>query len=515
MLARVLLEKTNNLVLTMTKIGSCCVSMSLGQMFEESCRRYTDNVCIIYDGTYLTYEVFNRYVNALANGLRNLGIQKGDKVAVMLPNCPEFVISYFAIQKIGAVAVTLNILSTSYELRYLLANSDSKCLITETPLAKRYEEIREDIPLCSKIITCSGLETDSPFNDIIERGPFSLEMPEIVDDDPAVIIYTAGLTGKPLGAVLTHRNLLSQSDLLGNVYHATEKYRGLAVIPLFHAFGAVVNMLGAIRIGAGIVLLDRVTMDAIFSTVEKERVTYIAAVPRLFLGMIMHREADKYDMSSLDFCITGGSTMPPEFIPKFEEKFKVILREGYGLTEASPVCSVGMRDMVHKPGSIGTVIPGVEAKIVDEQGNEVPRGEIGELVIRGENVMKGYYKDNEATTRVIRNGWLYTSDLARIDEDGYIFLKGLKKRMIITSGFNVYPQEVEQILGLHPAVKASIVVGEPNLLRGEIVKALIVRNPDVLVTERDITRHCRTYLSSYKVPRAVEFVESLDAQRSS
>ena len=486
--------------------------MSLGRMLEESCYRYANNIATIYDGNYLTYDALHRAVNALGNGLRDLGIQKGDKVAIMLPNCPEFVISYFAVQKIGAVAVTINILSTSYELRHLLGNSDAKCLITETPLAKRYEDIKADLPNCNHIIMTSGMDATSPFRDIVEGGSFTLEMPDMADDDPAVIIYTAGLTGKSLGAVLTHRNLLSQSQLLGTVYHATDKYRGFAIIPLFHAFGAVVNMLGTIRIGAGIVLMDRFTMDAIFSTIEKEKVTYIAAVPRLFLGMIMSSDTEKYDFSCLDFCITGGSTMPPEFIPMFEDKFKCILREGYGLTEASPVCSVGMRDMVHKPGSVGTVIPGVEAKVVDDKGNELPRGEIGELVIRGSNVMKGYYKDEEATARVIRNGWLYTSDLARIDEDGYIFLTGRKKRMIITSGFNVYPREVEIVLELHPAVRASRVVGKSDLMRGEIVKSLIVRNPDVTVNEREITRHCRTYLSSYKVPREIEFVDSLDTQ---
>jgi long-chain acyl-CoA synthetase len=325
-----------------------------------------------------------------------------------------------------------------------------------------------------------------------------------------VMIYTAGLTGRPLGAVLTNGNLLSQSDLLWSVYNATEKDRGLAVIPLFHAFGAVANMLAAIRIGAGIVLMDRFTMEAILGSVEKDKVTYIAAVPRLFLGMVMYPETEKYDLSSLNFCLTGGSTMPPDFIPMFEDKFRCILREGYGLTEASPVCSVGRREMVHKPGSIGTVIPGVEAKAVDDGGNEVPRGEIGELVIRGVNVMKGYYKNEEATGQVIRNGWLYTSDLAKIDEDGYIFLTGRKKRMVITSGFNVYPREVEMILELHPAVQAAMVVGKPDLMRGEIVTALIVRNPDIPVNERELTRHCRHYLSSYKVPRAIEFVESID-----
>jgi len=484
--------------------------MNLGTMFVESCHRYSRNIATIYDGKHLTYEALHKAVNALGNELRNTGIQKGDKVALMLPNCPEFVISYFAVQKLGAVAVTLNILSTSYELRHLLGNSDAKCLITETQLARRYEEIRNDIPLCRTLITTSGPEAHSPFLDVIERGSPFLEMPEVADDDPAVMIYTAGLTGKPLGAVITNGNLLSQSNLLRSVCNATEKDRGIAVIPLFHSFGAVANMLAVIRIGASVVLQDRITMDAIFSTIQKEKVTYIAAVPRLFLGMILHEDAGKYDVSSLNFCITGGSTMPPEFIPVFENQFKVILREGYGLTEASPVCSAGRRDLVHKPGSIGTVIPGVEAKVVDDQDNELPTNGIGELLIRGENVMKGYYKDEEATARVIRNGWLYTSDLARIDEDGYIFLTGRKKRMIITSGFNVYPREVEVVLELHPAVKASMVIGEPNLLRGEIVKALIVRNPDVQAEEKEITRHCRTYLSSYKVPREIEFVESID-----
>jgi long-chain acyl-CoA synthetase len=486
--------------------------MSLGQMLEDSAKRYPKNAATIYDGQVITYVELNRAVNALGHELKNLGIKKDDKIAIMLSNCPEFVISYFAAQKIGAVAVTLNVLSTPYELRHLLGNSDTKCLITETHLAKKYEEIKDDLPLCIHIITTSGMRAESsPFFRIIEKGQDTLEMPEITNDDPAVMIYTAGLTGKPLGAVLTHHNLLTQSNLLRDVYHGSEKDRSLALIPLFHAFGAVVNMLGAIRIGAGIVLMDRFTLDGIFGTIEKEKVTYLAAVPRLFLGMIMHAGAEKFNVSSLSFCITGGSTMPPEFIPLFEEKFKVILREGYGLTEASPVCSVGRRELVHKPGSIGTVMPGTEARVLDDQDRDLPYGEIGELVIRGDNVMKGYYKDEEATARVIKNGWLYTSDLARMDEEGYIFLTGRKKRMIITSGFNVYPREIEQVLEMHPAVKNTMVIGKPDLIRGEIVKALVIKKPDARTDEKEIMRHCRIYLSSYKVPREVEFVESIQS----
>jgi len=486
------------------------MNMGLGRMLEESSTQYAKNIATIYDGSTLTYDALNRAVNAFGNELKRLGITQGDKVAIMLSNCPEFVIAYFAIQKLGAVAVTLNVLSTPYELHYILENSDTKCLITETLLAKKFDEIKNDLPLCRHLITTSGMENDDAhFRHIIEKGPFTFDMPEIAGDDPAVMIYTSGLTGKPLGAVLTHHNLLTQSTLVRDVYHTTEKDRSLAVIPLFHAFGAVVNMLCALRIGAGIILMDRFTVDAIFSTIEKEKVTYIAAVPRLFLGMVMHTESDKYDLGSLSFCITGGSTMPSDFIPLFEDKFKVILREGYGLTEASPVCSVGRREMIHKPGSIGTTVPGTEAKVFNDHGHEVPTGEMGELVIRGDNVMKGYYKDQAATDRVIRNGWLHTSDLAKIDEDGYIFLTGMKKRMIITSGFNVYPREVEQVLAMHPAVQTSMVIGNPDLMRGEIVKALVVKKPDIQTNEREIMKHCRIYLSSYKVPRKVEFVDSI------
>jgi long-chain acyl-CoA synthetase len=402
------------------------------------------------------------------------------------------------------VAVTLNVLSTPYELSFLLADSDACVFITQPALTRRFEEIRNDLPLCRHLLTTEDLKR------IATEGPFTIDIPDIAPDDPAVMIYTSGLTGKPLGAMLTHHNLLTQSALLKTICSADETFRGLAVIPHFHSFGAVGNMLSPMWVGAGVVLMERFTLDSIFKAIEKEKVTYIAAVPRLFMGMVFHDKADQYDMSSLNVCITGGSTMPPEFIPLFREKFGVLLVEGYGLTEASPVCSVGRLDMPVKPGSIGIPIPGVRAGVVDEAGRELPTGGVGELVIRGDNVMKGYYKDPEMTARVIRDGWLHTGDLARIDEDGYIFLTGRIKRMVITSGFNVYPVEVETVLNMHPSVQASRIEGKPDLLRGEIVKALIVPMPGVTPDEKAIMKHCRTYLSSYKIPREIEFVDKIE-----
>lgn len=477
--------------------------ISLGQMFEETCRRYPDNTALIYEDQIITYGALDRAVGALAHHLQTLGLGKGDKVSLMLPNCPEFVIAYFACHKIGAVAVTLNVLSTPYELNHLLTDSDTRVLITQPVLTRRFEEIRNNLPLCRHLLTTDDIQR------ITAAGPFTIDIPDMASDDPAVMIYTSGLTGKPLGAMLTHHNLLTQSTLIKLICDGDEHFRGLAVIPHFHSFGAVANMLGPIWVGASVVLMERFTLDSIFKTIEKEKVTYIAAVPRLFMGMVFHDKADQYDVSSLKFCITGGSAMPPEFIPLFKEKFGVLLVEGYGLTEASPVCSVGRLDMPVKPGSIGTPIPDVRASVVDEAGRKRPAGEIGELLIQGKNVMKGYYKNPEMTAKVIRNGWLHTGDLARIDEDGYIFLTGRLKRMVITSGFNVYPVEVETVLNMHPSVQASRIEGKPDLIRGEIVKALIVPKPGMLPDEKSIMKHCRTYLSSYKIPREIEFVEKI------
>jgi len=483
---------------------------NLAMMLEKSAEKYPERAALISGGTRMTYVDLEKAACALGSHLRSLGLGKGDKVAIMLPNCPEFVIAYFGIQKIGGVAVTLHTQSTSHELRYLLGNSDSRCLITQEELARRFEDIRASLPLCRHLIATGAAGQPSPFQDIIEGGPFTIATPDLAGDDPAAMIYTSGLTGKPHGAVLTHRNLYSQSELLRTVVGSDETDIGLAVIPLFHSFGAVANMISPLRIGAGVVLMERFTLDGIFNMIEQEKVTYIAAVPRLFLGMFFHDKADSYSLASLKVCITGGAAMPADFIPLFEKKFGIRIMEGYGLTEASPVASFSRLDMPQKPGSIGIPIPRVEAKVVDEAGRELPRGMVGELLLRGENVMRGYYKDEAATAQVLRDGWLSTGDLARMDEDGYIFITGRKKRMIITSGFNVYPREVEDVLNLHPAVQESLVVGKEDLIRGETVKALVVKKPDAQIDERELLKHCRTYLSSYKAPREIEFTAKLD-----
>ncbi|MEE9914132.1 MAG: AMP-binding protein [Deltaproteobacteria bacterium] len=482
--------------------------MNMVRMLQETTERYPENPAVIHEGRPISYRDLNRFVEALAGHLQKLGVGKGDKVALMLPNSPEFVISYFAALRLGAVAVTLNVMSTSYELQHLIENCEAKVLITPDNLAKRFQAIREALPLCRHLITTTGLKAGSPFDEIIQGGQAVEDAPALQGSDPAVMIYTAGLTGKPLGAVLTYNNLATQADLLRTICNGTAKDRSLAVIPLFHSFGAAVNMLCPLCLGGAIVLMDRFTMDGIFTTIQKEQVTYITAVPRLFMGMLFHDKLKEYDLSLLRFGITGGSPMPPELFSEFEKHLGIQVLEGYGLTETSPCCIFTMPDRVQKPGSIGTVLPGVRAKVVDETGKTVAAGVVGELLVRGDVVMQGYYRDEAATAEVIRDGWLYTGDLAHMDEEGYVFLDGVKKRMIITSGFNVYPKEVELILDLHPAVRSSRVIGEKDLMRGEIVKAIIVKKPGFAIDDKEIIQHCRNYLSSYKVPREVVFEEA-------
>ncbi|HOJ51941.1 MAG TPA: AMP-binding protein [Syntrophales bacterium] len=475
---------------------------NLRDMLKETVSLHRDRPFITHDRRSYTYGEFYQAALSLAEWFTSEGLKKGDKIAIMLPNCPEFPLSYFAAQMAGAVAVTLNVQSTSYELHYLLENSEAKVLITQEGMAKRFLEIRDELPNCRFLLTTGDIE------EITKKAPEYLPLPPIGRDDAAAMVYTAGLTGRPLGAVLTHGNLLSQSVLLKLLFDADESFRNLAVIPFFHTFGCAANLLVVMRVGGSTVLLERFSLEAVFQTLERERVTYFCGVPRLFLGMLWQEGAEKYDLSALKFCMTGGAPMPAEYIPAFKERFGIPLLEGYGLTEASPICAVTSLKGKQKPGSIGPVIPGAEARIVDERGNTLPAGEVGELVFRGENVMQGYYKAPEATRQVIRDGWLHTGDLGYMDEDGYIFLTGRKKRMIITSGFNVYPKEVETAILLHPAVEACVVSGKADLLRGEVVKAKVLLKAGKMASEKEIFQHCRLYLSPYKVPREIEFVSS-------
>jgi long-chain acyl-CoA synthetase len=487
------------------------INRNLIQMLEDAVQKYSERTVLISDKQHITYGQLNKAVSHVARLLRQSGVGKGDNVTLMLPNIPEFVYSFFGVLKTGAAVVPLNTSSTAFELTYLLNNSDSKVLITQASQVKKIDEIKDKLLTCRKVIAIDSLNENGEL--IAGTGHSDPVLVDINPEDPAEIIYTAGLTGRAMGAVLTHFNLCSELNMIQPIFRRTSDDIGLSLIPLFHSFGSTVNMLNVVQAGCSTVMMDRLTMDSLFAAIEREKITYIAAVPRLYIGMVLYEKASKYDLSSLKLCVTGGSAMPPDFLPAFEKKFGARILEGYGLTEASPACSFNRIERVAKIGSIGTALTSeetsIEIKIVDENGREVPRNEIGELIVKGDNVMKGYYKNEEATAIVLKDGWLHTGDLGKMDEEGYIYLTGLKKRMIITSGFNVYPREVETVLNMHPAIEKSRVSGKEDLMRGEIVKAYIVLKEAHAVDDKEIMRYCKTYLSNYKVPREVEFVQTI------
>ena len=478
-------------------------------MLKDSAETQAERPAIIADNRRITYRQLYSAVQSVARSLKKLNMKKGDKVALMLPNSPEFVYCYFAVVQSGAVAVLLNTSSTPSELTYLLNNSDTKILVTVESSERKYREIKDQLKTCHAIYLMDSAEAQNQIDQDFARGDTDAPETVIHRDDPAEIIYTSGLTGKPLGAVLTHGNLCAQLDMIQPIFRRQPDDVGLCLIPLFHSFGATVNMLNVIQAGCSTVMMDRLTMDSLFAAIEREKVSYICAVPRLYIGMVFYEKALKYDVSSLKLCVTGGSAIPAEFIPAFEQKFNARLLEGYGLTEAAPACSFNRIEKVAKHGSIGTALTGIDIKIVDDKDRELPRNQIGEVIVRGDNVMHGYYKDEAATASVLKDGWLYTGDLGKMDEDGYIFLTGRKKRMIITSGFNVYPQEVEAVLKQHPSVIDAKVVSKEDLMRGELVKAQVVLKAGHSPDEKEIIRFAKIYLSPYKVPRDVEFVETI------
>ncbi len=328
-------------------------------------------------------------------------------------------------------------------------------------------------------------------------------------DDPAVVIFTAGLLGRALGATLSHRNLDTNSNMLRDVCQRGPETHSLALIPLYHAFGAAVNFLNTLKVGGTIYLVERVDFPKLIPWLQKARISFAGVVPMVLYGLIYHPACKDLDLSSLEIGISGGAPLAMEIYERFCDRYKIDMFQGYGLTEASPVVSWNSINIPNKPPTVGKPIPDVEVEIHDEKGDPLAAGAEGEVVVKGPNVMLGYLGRPTETTTVVRNGWLYTGDLGHLDTDGYLTLTGLKKDLIITSGFNVYCQEVEEILIRHQQVNDVALIGVDDLMRGQVIEALVVPEPGTKPEERDIVRFCREHLSKYKCPRKVRLVKEI------
>ncbi|MBB4823598.1 long-chain acyl-CoA synthetase [Sporosarcina luteola] len=498
--------------------------MNLVSRVYETAKWQPDKTAYHFMGKDTSYAEFDRSVSMFASALQNLGIQKGDHVAFLLGNTPHFLISLYATMRIGATAIPVNPIYSPDEISYILHNSDAKAVIALDALLPLVEKAVASFPSIGHYIICEtspeSAETLAalpdelkmkvlPFSQVISKGKPDVEPVPVDGNETAVILYTSGTTGHPKGAMLTHKNLYSNARDVGDYLGFSEQDRVLATLPVFHVFALTVVVNAPLLKGATVLLVPRFSPQDVFATIRQEQATVFAGVPTMFNFLYQYPDANPEDFQTIRLAISGGSSLPVALLHNFEDKFNVRVSEGYGLSEAAPVTCFNPLDRERVPGSIGTNIVNVENKVVDEFGDEVPHGQVGELIVKGPNVMKGYYKMPEETAAAIRNGWLYTGDLAKQDEDGYFYIVDRKKDMIIVGGYNVYPREVEEVLFTHPAIVEAGVIGVPDLDFGEAVHAFVVLKQGALLNEEQVKKYCAEKLAKYKVPDQVEFLDEL------
>ncbi len=427
----------------------------------------------------------------------------------MLPNVPDFVEAYFGILAAGGTVVPFNILYKPEEIRSLLEDATIRRVLTNRVFLPCLQEGAQRLPHPVQLLTMDA-ESGQPESMFLDapHGAAGEDPVEVKAEDVAVCLYTSGTTGRPKGALLTHRNLQSNIASFHQIAPCDDRDLFFCVLPLFHSFAATVLMLYPLSIGAGIVLEPRFVPDQVLRAMAARGVTIFAAVPSMY-AVWSQLPPLGVDLSSIRFGVSGGAPLPVDVLQRFEARYGIPIYEGYGLTEASPVLTENPPMGPRKVGSVGKSLPGVELRVVDVEGKDVATGEVGEIVAKGPNIMRGYLNRPDATSEVLRGGWLHTGDLGRQDEDGYIYIVDRTKDLIIVGGLNVYPREVEEVLATHPAVAEVAVVGVPDPTRGEAPKAYVVLKPGVQASKRELLRFVRDRLASFKVPREVDFCQSL------
>lgn len=498
--------------------------LNLSVLLEDSARRFPTKDAFVFGDTHLNYAQTNGAANQIANGLKAMGIQAGDKIALSCLNLPYFPMIYFGILKAGAVVVPLSVLLKREEVEYHLNDSDAKayfCFLGAPGLPMLEEGYAgfQKAEKCKDFFVITAKPTDaSPIEGVKTMGMLMAGQSPIAEtvatsaNDTAVIIYTSGTTGRPKGAELTHSNLTLNSILSADLYKPTSEDTLLITLPLFHIFAMVVLMNAGVYKGTKNILLPRFDAEAVLSLMQKHKVTFFAGVPTMYWGLLNYQN-EKFDLdaisSNLKMCLSGGASLPVKVLEDFEAKFNVQILEGYGMSEGSPVVTFNQMETGRKAGSIGKPVWGVEVKIVDDQGNEVATGEKGEVVYRGHNVMKGYYNKPEANAKTIVNGWLHSGDVGVKDEDGFFYIVDRTKDMVIRGGLNVYPREVEDVMMKHEAVSLVAVIGVPNDQFGEEIKAFVVLKEGQRIPESDLIAWTKERIAAYKYPRIVEFLDAL------
>lgn len=505
----------------------------------EGAKRYKKKKALHFMGKELSFQELYDQAKKMACYMQGLGIKKGDRVAIMLPNSPQSVISYYGALMAGATVVQTNPLYKERELEYQLYDSGAKLIVCLDILLPTVMNVQHATQLQHTIVT--GIKDYLPFPKntaypFIQKKQYNMVVkPEqsenthvwelimehtsenyqevTVDpkEDLALIQYTGGTTGFPKGVMLTHYNLVANVQMCQTWLYKAEQGKEviLGILPFFHVYGmtAVMNM--SIMFGSKMVLLPKFDPEEVLKTIQKQKATLFPGAPTIYIGLLNHPKLNKYDLSSIKACISGSAPLPTDVQKQFEDVTAGKLVEGYGLTESSPVTHANLVWGQRVNGSIGIPWPDTDAKIVDDEMNEVQVGETGELVVKGPQVMKGYWNKPDETNQVLKDGWLLTGDVGYMDEQGYFYIVDRKKDMIIAGGYNIYPREVEEVLYEHEGVQEAVVAGIPDAYRGETVKAYIVLKDGYQLTEKELNHHCRKHLAAYKVPRIYEFRDEL------
>jgi len=479
--------------------------MNVAGLLERSAAYFPERTALVFKDRRWTYRELDREVSALASGLKRLDLTAGERIGLHLPNWPEFVFSYYAAQKIGLIPLSLNVTYKADELAYLCRDGEVSAVVTADPVAGNLPA-RAVVPSLRHLIWVGSNPRDS-VNFAEVRGDAALRAMELDRDETAAILYTSATTGHPKGVMLSHSNLVSNVYATMHHLRMAAEDRGLCALPLFHVFGQNFIMNALVGSGGTLVLQERFVLEEFLEAVGRERITLLYAVPTMYI-LFLSADLSRYALASLRLCFSAAAILPIEVEQRWQERTGYGIHQGYGLTECSPFASYN-HEILHRPGSVGTPVENVEMRVVDEEGAEVPDGDRGEILIKGPNVMKGYFRNPEATAHAVRNGWLHSGDVGYRDADGYYYVVDRLKDMINVSGFKVFPREVEEILFLHPAVREAAVVGTPDPVRGEAVKAFVVLREAVQIAPDALIAFCRDRIASYKVPEAIEFVPAL------
>jgi long-chain acyl-CoA synthetase len=476
----------------------------LGNIYKKEYN--ADSIAIRFRGNNITYEQLDINVNKYSHLLLTLGIKAKEKVILSCPNSPEFIYSYLSVVKNGAIIVPVNIQLTVEEITYFINDSEANYMIIHPAVLKQLSHTKESL---QELMDINIIVLDEEFQRIISEISFEEGEELPAEDAISTFLYTSGTTGKQKAAMLTHKNLLTNAEQCRLAYHGAKTDNYLCVLPMFHVYGFTLGVLSPLLCGATITILDKFHPNEIISSLTKDDITVFLGVPTMYVLLLEACKKRNLTFPHLRLAISGGAPLPVEILKQLRDILRLPILEGYGLTEASPLVCSNPLDGVKKPGSIGLPVAFLECKIVDDNGIDLDVGQVGELVVRSASVMLGYYKREIETKEILRNGWLHTGDLARKDEDGYVYIVDRKKDMVITGGLNIYPREVEEVLHQYPKVKESAVVGIDDNLRGEYVKAYIVLKDGEECTSKEIIKYLKEHIAAYKIPREVEFISEL------